>query len=204
MKIPYQFMAIRMLQGKGDTYQYDTESFFYMFTDMCIRLDLVEEFENGLFPNWDELFTSLQDRSAMYDSMIHAFKKPARCSGNEPVVGWVRGRTWVFKSRDRRENGLQNESTRGFGDIMNQFFLSYTSHAVSKLAALAQALFTISSASSPELHEHPSTLNIKIDAQSRQPKVWMYATSSGPSELIFIAHLNRMAKDNSSLATICA
>jgi hypothetical protein len=32
-----QFMAIEVLQGKGHTYRHDLESFFYVFTWMCIR-----------------------------------------------------------------------------------------------------------------------------------------------------------------------
>jgi serine/threonine protein kinase len=32
-----QFMAIEVLQGKGHTYRHDLESFFYIFTWMCIR-----------------------------------------------------------------------------------------------------------------------------------------------------------------------
>lgn len=34
-----QFMAIEALQKKGHTYGYDLESFFYVFTWMCIRYD---------------------------------------------------------------------------------------------------------------------------------------------------------------------
>ena len=32
-----QFMAIKVLQGKGHTYRHDDESFFYVFIWMCIR-----------------------------------------------------------------------------------------------------------------------------------------------------------------------
>jgi serine/threonine protein kinase len=32
-----QCMAIEVLQGKGRTYRHDLESFFYVFTWMCIR-----------------------------------------------------------------------------------------------------------------------------------------------------------------------
>jgi hypothetical protein len=32
-----EFMAIEVLHGKGHTYRHDLESFFYVFTWMCIR-----------------------------------------------------------------------------------------------------------------------------------------------------------------------
>jgi hypothetical protein len=41
---------------------------------------------------------------------------------------------------------------------MNQFPLSYVSHAVNKLASLAQTLVAFGSVNSPELHEQPEQL----------------------------------------------
>jgi hypothetical protein len=42
--------------------------------------------------------------------------------------------------------------------IVDQFSLFHASHAVSKLAALAQALITLDSVNSPEPHEQPEQL----------------------------------------------
>ncbi|KAH6725072.1 hypothetical protein BKA61DRAFT_42781 [Leptodontidium sp. MPI-SDFR-AT-0119] len=93
-----QFMAIEVLQGKGHTYRHDVESFFYVFTWMCIRYGYEDVGE-----------TSGPRRST-------AKKTRTRPISTTRLRGWYTG-TYAEIAR----NKLGDMDKNGFEDIVAEF-----------------------------------------------------------------------------------